>query len=457
MTLTDPFGLCPVGGSMNDYLVMLGHTALDLLGFLPIVGFAADLANAYWYYREGNIFQMASSIIAAIPGLGDAVGGIIKGAGFVAKCERTVKVGKAVSTTCRMIGAVAQTGVNAINFERAFQSVKEEYRETGHVSFLNGANAVLAGLGVVGGIAQSVSSIQNFDKMMSSLSSKPRLSNGSGQQYANIADGVCFVAGTEVKTEEGRKAIEEIEAGDRVYARNTETGEEGYKEVVRVFRKETKELIHLWIGNTKIDTTPNHPFWIEGYGFREAGELQEGDKVLAADGEVLTVARVELEMLEEPVRVYNFEVADWHTYYVSEEEVLVHNTCTAGQGGSNTAKLRDTKNIRYSQNDIRGIFDDGTNVNELAYHLKSSPEYAATIEPIRLVKYNDLPSEVQQYLSKQGVSSSTVFTLDNRRLYAAKQAGVKVNSIWATQEDLNSIDLVKRFSTNTAGKTIKIR
>ena len=60
VTLTDPFGLCPVGGSMNEYLLMLGHTALDLLGFVPIVGFVADLANAYWYYREGNTFQMAA-------------------------------------------------------------------------------------------------------------------------------------------------------------------------------------------------------------------------------------------------------------------------------------------------------------------------------------------------------------------------------------------------------------
>ena len=126
-------------------------------------------------------------------------------------------------------------------------------------------------------------------------------------------------------------------------------------------------------------------------------------------------------------------------------------------GGGNTAKLRNTKNIRYSQDNIRGIFDDGRNVNELIYHLKNSPEYAAKIEPIRLVKYNALPNEVQQYLRKQGVSSSAVFTLDNRRLYAAKQAGVKVNSIWATQEDLNNIDLVRRFTTDTAGKTITIR
>ena len=36
---------------------------------------------------------------------------------------------------------------------------------------------------------------------------------------------------------------------------------------------------------------------------------------------------VELEHLEEPVTVYNFEVEDYHTYYVGDAEVLVHNTC----------------------------------------------------------------------------------------------------------------------------------
>ena len=32
-------------------------------------------------------------------------------------------------------------------------------------------------------------------------------------------------------------------------------------------------------------------------------------------------------MLESPVKVYNFEVEDFHTYYVGETEVLVHNMC----------------------------------------------------------------------------------------------------------------------------------
>ena len=37
---------------------------------------------------------------------------------------------------------------------------------------------------------------------------------------------------------------------------------------------------------------------------------------------------VEIETLDNPVNVYNFEVEDWHTYYVSEEGALVHNSCS---------------------------------------------------------------------------------------------------------------------------------
>ena len=73
--------------------------------------------------------------------------------------------------------------------------------------------------------------------------------------------------------------------------------------------------------------------------------------------------------------------------------------------------------------------------------MQNDPNYSAGIDPIRIVKLNDLLREVQVFLSAQGVSSDTVFTLDNRRLYSAKQAGVKIYSIWATLEDLFCINL----------------
>lgn len=35
-------------------------------------------------------------------------------------------------------------------------------------------------------------------------------------------------------------------------------------------------------------------------------------------------------MLKEALDVYNFEVDDWHTYFVSESAILVHNDCSIG-------------------------------------------------------------------------------------------------------------------------------
>ncbi|MDE6627366.1 MAG: hypothetical protein K2K56_13510 [Lachnospiraceae bacterium] len=79
------------------------------------------------------------------------------------------------------------------------------------------------------------------------------------------------------------------------------------------------------------------------------------------------------------------------------------------------------------------------------------------MEPIRLVKFKNLPEDVQTKLKIQGVSEYTVFSLDNRRLYAAKQALVKINSRWATEEELLEINLLDRFSTVTAGKSINLK
>lgn len=152
----------------------------------------------------------------------------------------------------------------------------------------------------------------------------------------------CFVAGTLIKTSEGLIPIEEIRVGDEVFAYNIETGETELKEVKQLFVHEENELVHLVINGEKIDTTKNHPFFVENLGFISAKDLQAGDELSLYDGSTASVESMEIEVLDEPVLVYNFEVEDFHTYFVGRYEVLVHNTCE-GETQSGLGSQADIK------------------------------------------------------------------------------------------------------------------
>ena len=164
----------------------------------------------------------------------------------------------------------------------------------------------------------------------------------------------CFVEGTQVLTEDGYAAIETIEPGDKVYAANPETGEAGYKEVARTFVSEKDEIVHVKVAGETITTTTEHPFYMPNKGWTAAIKLRAGDILVMSNGEYVVVEQVEHELLESPVRVYNFEVEGFHTYFVGDTSVLVHNTCSLrsassghGNSGFSTRKqhgyfIRDT-------------------------------------------------------------------------------------------------------------------
>jgi len=106
-------------------------------------------------------------------------------------------------------------------------------------------------------------------------------------------------------------------------------------------------LVHITITNDSgktenIDTTVRHPFYVVDYGFKYASELKIGDKVKSVDGDIYEVSNVDSEKLAKPVKVYNFEVEDWHTYFVSEEMILVHNMC-AKKSDESVLKKRKMK------------------------------------------------------------------------------------------------------------------
>jgi Pretoxin HINT domain/Domain of unknown function (DUF4280)/HNH/ENDO VII superfamily nuclease with conserved GHE residues len=132
----------------------------------------------------------------------------------------------------------------------------------------------------------------------------------------------CFPAGTPVHTENGLKNIEDIQVGDKVWAFDEETGETALQEVVHTMQNESDHTISLYTEKEVIETTATHPFYVDG-GWKDAGELQAGDKIRTRQNE--TVEILDTKFSYEPRKVYNFEVAKWHTYFVGALMWLVHN------------------------------------------------------------------------------------------------------------------------------------
>ena len=137
----------------------------------------------------------------------------------------------------------------------------------------------------------------------------------------------CFVAGTSVLASTGYVAIENIKAGDFVWAWDEETGDVGLKQVVETYVNETTELVHVFVDGEEIVTTPTHPFYSPVKGWTSAIHLRAGDILVLVNGEYVIVEQVQHELLEAPIKVYNFQVEGYHTYYVSNSGVLVHNMC----------------------------------------------------------------------------------------------------------------------------------
>ena len=106
------------------------------------------------------------------------------------------------------------------------------------------------------------------------------------------------------------------------------------------------------INGEEIITTETHPFYVKNQGFIKAGELIVGDELLDVNGNVLLVENFDVELTDEPVKVYNFEVEDFHTYHVCTLGVLVHNA------GKNYASLEPDKYTELTQSEVKDILKE---------------------------------------------------------------------------------------------------
>jgi hypothetical protein len=190
-----------------------------------------------------------------------------------------------------------------------------------------------------------------------------------------------FVAGTEVLTPDGEKNIEDIKVGDKVIADDPNTpGEIETKKVVETIVSKESEIIDLYVDGEVISTTSKHHFWIPNVGWTEAKDLKVGNRLQTEDGTVVDIDKVEKRDGE--FQVYNLEVEGFHTYFVSDFGVLVHNACDP-----NDLTLLNSNKAWKELNDSLG-----KNVN------------------IKVKTREEADSLLKQYIEGEGYRNSTGYT-----------------------------------------------
>jgi RHS repeat-associated protein len=189
-------------------------------------------------------------------------------------------------------------------------------------------------------------------------------------------DDKCFVAGTKILINDGLKNIENILVGDSVWSFNEMTHEVAIKVVISRSHRATNRLVKLNVGDEVLWTTPEHPFWINS-NWVIAENIQIGDSVLLFSNVRKSVSAKAIK--DSTATVYNFSVADFHTYYVSSLGILVHNTCfepvTLRNGVKGAAQLnRAIKDVeagggtpRLDANGNHTVFQGRTGTNGRAW------------------------------------------------------------------------------------------
>ena len=189
-----------------------------------------------------------------------------------------------------------------------------------------------------------------------------------------VKTAACFVAGTLVATANGLAAIETIKAGDYVLSTDPDTMKTEYKPVLETYIRKVDRLVHLIISGEEIITTVDHPFYVQGRGFIEAGKLLVGDKLISAMAEDLLIENYHIEETEELVSVYNFQVEDFHTYFVGDCAVWVHNAECIGANGTQISSETVWKNGKTERLDVENTAP-GIRDGNLHYHDPNNKKY----------------------------------------------------------------------------------
>jgi len=138
------------------------------------------------------------------------------------------------------------------------------------------------------------------------------------------------------------RAVEAIHAGDYVLAKDEKTGSIEAQEVTATVHHPAATLVTVTFAGTDGKTqaivcTPEHPFFVDGKGWVEAGSLGIGTSIVTRAGPTLAVksldwkrsAQTKPGLTTPAFTVYNFTVDESHTFFVGTANggAWTHNTC----------------------------------------------------------------------------------------------------------------------------------
>ena len=167
-----------------------------------------------------------------------------------------------------------------------------------------------------------------------------REGSGSGVYYGV---GCCLSSNTSIHTLDGLRPIETLRVGDRVLSQDSKSGELAFKSVLEVTFRPPAAVTEISCGDEPIRSTPGHPFWCGGAGWKAARELTGGSRLHGPAGAI----PVKTVQEEGSAAVYNLVVADFGTFFVGRQGILVHDATipqtTAGSLPGMAGTLQEPK------------------------------------------------------------------------------------------------------------------
>jgi hypothetical protein len=302
--------------STSEMLDALGLGAVgELYGYKTDYSSGAYQAGGY----AGQVVNIALTL--AGPGAGALVGAL-KAAGAA--------------------GALVNAGEAALNGDWKGALLGAAAAATMGLSYLNScqvmgalggplstvANVGIRVLGLVGAVSSVESAIERFGNGDILGGVLDLVQAGADLYKVGDLNQACFTGRMLIDGAFGKKRADQIKKGDRVWARNEfhPHGQLALKRVQQVFRR-VSPVWNLHVAGQIIETTPEHPFYVLGKGWLPVAWLQIGDFLYTRGGLLVAVEGVADSGRVQTV--YNWRIADYHTYFVSATEqgaaIWAHN------------------------------------------------------------------------------------------------------------------------------------